>query len=264
MTVTATSAATTTTPATSSSTASGASTDVVNAGRTSLAQNFDMFLTLLTAQMKNQDPLSPMDNNQFTQQLVAMTGVEQQLDTNDLLKQLVSNTGGNIASAVDLIGKNVEANSADTSLSSGKAQWTYHLDSDVPNMKIQVLNSSGQTVDVFAPSGDQATAGDHTLSWNGQNINGQTLPDGVYTLSLTTQGADGGDVAVGTIYQSGPATAVEQSNGQTLVTVNGTKVPLSDIVSITPIATSTTSTPATTSTGATSTSTTGQTSAAAA
>jgi flagellar basal-body rod modification protein FlgD len=254
MTVAATSAATTTA-------ATASSTDI---GRTSLAQNFNMFLTLLTAQMKNQDPLSPLDNNQFTQQLVQMTGVEQQLDTNDLLKQLVSNTGGNIASAVDLIGKTVRAESADANLSSGKAQWTYHLDSDVSDMKIQVLNSSGQTVNVFAPTGAQAAAGDHTLSWNGQNFNGQTLPDGVYTLKLTTQASDGSDVAVGTVYQSGPATAVEQSNGQTLITVNGTKVPLSDIVSVTPTANANTSTSGSTGSTSNASNTTDQTSAAAA
>ena len=58
-------------------------------GNQRLAESFDTFLVLLTTQMKNQDPLSPMDSGDFTQQIVQMTGVEQQLLTNDLLKQLV-------------------------------------------------------------------------------------------------------------------------------------------------------------------------------
>src|SRR5687768_7697082 len=78
-------------------------------GRTRLAENFDTFLTLLTTQLKNQDPLSPMDSTQFTQQLVQMTGVEQQLLTNDLLEKLVANTGSGVATAVSLIGKEVRA-----------------------------------------------------------------------------------------------------------------------------------------------------------
>ena len=132
------------------------STDAVSAGRTSLATNFNMFLTLLTTQMKNQDPLSPLDNNQFTAQLVQMTGVEQQLASNDLLKQLVANTGTSVASAVDLIGKQVRADSADAKLAGGKAQWNYHLDADTSDLKITVLDSSGKTVDVIAPTATEA------------------------------------------------------------------------------------------------------------
>ena len=82
-------------------------------GRASLADNFNTFLSLLTTQLKNQDPPSPLDSNQFTQQLVQMTGVEQQLNANDLLKQLVANTASGISTAVSLIGKDVKAVSDD-------------------------------------------------------------------------------------------------------------------------------------------------------
>src|SRR5690349_4538781 len=78
-----------------------------SAGRTRLAENFDMFLTLLTTQLKNQDPTAPMDSNQFMSQLVQMTSVEQQLAGNELLQQLVANTGTNLGSVVSLIGKEV-------------------------------------------------------------------------------------------------------------------------------------------------------------
>src|SRR5690349_4299143 len=86
---------------------------VSGTGRARLAENFDTFLSLLTTQLKNQDPLAPMDSTQFTQQLVQMTGVEQQLLTNDLLEKLVSNTGTGVSTAVSLIGKEVRAASAD-------------------------------------------------------------------------------------------------------------------------------------------------------
>ena len=79
--------------------AASATGDTTAIGRARLAENFDTFLSLLTTQLKNQDPLSPLDSNQFTQQIVQMTGVEQQLATNDLLKKLVSNTTSGIATA---------------------------------------------------------------------------------------------------------------------------------------------------------------------
>ena len=74
----------------------------------SLAGNFQSFLTLLTTQLKNQDPTSPLDTSQFTQQITQMTGVEQQLLSNQLLQQLVTAQGG-VASAANLIGETVTA-----------------------------------------------------------------------------------------------------------------------------------------------------------
>ncbi len=114
--------------------AASAGTSVTATGRARLADNFDTFLTLLTTQMKNQDPLAPMDSNQFTQQLVQMSGVEQQLLTNDLLKTLVNTAGRGIADAVSLIGKDVRAVSSDAAISGGKANWTYDLERDAADV----------------------------------------------------------------------------------------------------------------------------------
>jgi flagellar hook assembly protein FlgD len=80
----------------------------INTSLGSLANNYQTFLSLLTTQLKNQDPLSPLDTNQFTQQLTQMTGVEQQLLGNQLLQQLVTEQGG-LSQAAALIGKTVTA-----------------------------------------------------------------------------------------------------------------------------------------------------------
>jgi flagellar basal-body rod modification protein FlgD len=91
------------------STSSASATQLsLNNGLSSLADNFQGFLTLLTTQLKNQDPTSPLDTNQFTQQITQMTGVEQQLLSNQLLQQLVTAQGG-VASAANLIGETVTA-----------------------------------------------------------------------------------------------------------------------------------------------------------
>ena len=93
----------------SNSTTSASATQLsLNNGLASLADNFQGFLTLLTTQLKNQDPTSPLDTNQFTQQITQMTGVEQQLLSNQLLQQLVTAQSG-VASAANLIGETVTA-----------------------------------------------------------------------------------------------------------------------------------------------------------
>jgi len=206
-------------------------TNTTSAGRTALAQNFNMFLTLLTTQMKNQDPTAPMDSTQFMSQLVQMTGVEQQLAANDLLKQLVTNTGANVSNAVDLIGKQVRAASTDANLSGGQAKWTYSLPADATDVKIEVLDSNGVSVRTIAGSGDDMKAGDHPFTWDGKDMLGSTMPDGKYSLRITA--VDGGGSKIdATTYVEGPVTAIELLNGQSMITINGGKVPVSQVIAV--------------------------------
>src|SRR6185312_8890054 len=93
-----------------------------------LAGNFDTFLTLLTTQLQNQDPLNPMDSNQFTQQLVEFSQVEQQINTNDNLKTLISlGQSRGAADAVGYLGKAVTVSNGDAALANGTANWNYQL-----------------------------------------------------------------------------------------------------------------------------------------
>lgn len=103
-----------TTPNASTTNVNGTSQISVNSGLASLANNFQSFLSLLTTQLQNQDPLNPTDTNQFTQQITQMTGVEQQLMSNQLLQQLVAEQGG-LTTAAGLIGKHVTAPGATSS-----------------------------------------------------------------------------------------------------------------------------------------------------
>ena len=98
---------------TNSSSSANASALSLNSGLASLAGNFQSFLTLLTTQLKNQDPTSPLDTSQFTQQITQMTGVEQQLLSNQLLQQLVS-TQGSVASSANLLGDTITAPGVNT------------------------------------------------------------------------------------------------------------------------------------------------------
>lgn len=217
---------------TSNPAAAAAAKDVTALGKANLVSNFDTFLTLLTTQLKNQDPLSPMDSTQFTQQLVQMSAVEQQLLTNDLLKQVAANTGTGISTAVGLIGKQVKAVSDDAQLANGKADWLYNLPADAATVSVEIVNAKGTMFHAENLSGDQLKAGDHAFSWNGKDTTGTSAPEGVYTLRLTAKDASGAKIS-STNYVQGVVSSVEQSNGRTLIAVGPTKVDWSTVKSIT-------------------------------
>ena len=104
-------------------------TSSLSASGKSIAGNFDTFLQLLTTQLKNQNPLDPLDTNQFTQQLVQFSSVEQQLKTNDFLSALGAGQLANSVqtNAVNYIGKTVTAAGVRSELTNGKAVWNFSL-----------------------------------------------------------------------------------------------------------------------------------------
>lgn len=204
-------------------------TDTTAIGRARLAENFDTFLSLLTTQLKNQDPLSPMDSNQFTQQIVQMTGVEQQLATNDLLKKLVSNTTSGVSTAVSLIGKEVRAEADVAALKDGKATWSYKLDRAATDVKLEVLDSKGRVVASSAPVDNKG--GEHQFVWNGKSAGGTGLAEGTYSLRVTAKDSEG-SVVPSTVFSEGLVTGVEQADGATLLTINGARIPWEKLVTI--------------------------------
>jgi flagellar basal-body rod modification protein FlgD len=213
----------------SSSSSSGTTADLAS-GASSLSTSYQTFLTLLTTQLQNQDPTSPMDPNQFTTELVQMTGVQQQLLSNQLLQQLVNaSPSSGVASAVNLIGKDVTATTPDAALTNGQASWTYNLPSTAASATMTVKNSAGAVVYTgVAPSFAQGTS---TFSWNGQTNSGTQLPDGTYTLSIAAQDSSGGTITP-TISVSGTASAVQTVGGTTMVTIGSSQAPVSSITNV--------------------------------
>jgi flagellar basal-body rod modification protein FlgD len=220
-----------TTPLTSTTT-SAAAANTVNNGLASIANNYQTFLSLLTTQLSHQDPMSPMDTTQFTSQLTQMTGVEQQLLSNQLLQQLVntSSSGGGLEGAVGLIGKTVTVNGESATLASKSATWEFNMPSAPARMNVSVLDSNGNIVwtGAVTPTG----SGVHSYTWNGQNQSGAQQADGgTYTLKITAA-TDNGTAITPSFDLQGSATAVQTVNGQTMVTVGGSQVPLSSIVGV--------------------------------
>lgn len=160
-----------------------------------LADNFDTFLTLLTEQLKNQDPLSPLDSNEFVGQLVEFSGVEQQIAQNRNLESLIGlNAASSATSAVGFIGKEAEVLSTTAELSNGAATWDYATDTDAASVSLLVKDENGKIV--FQTEGN-AAAGNHNFVWDGEDNNGQALPDGLYDLEASALDANGNILSVG-------------------------------------------------------------------
>jgi flagellar basal-body rod modification protein FlgD len=201
-------------------------------GLSSLTSNFQNFLSLLTTQLQNQDPTNPMDTNQFTQQLVEMTGVQQQLLSNNLLTTLVAQGQGGLSNAVSYIGDTVEATDTTQTLSNGQANWSYNLATQAASGTYTITDSSGNTV--FSGTLPNLGAGVNNISWNGQDSSGAQLQNGgAYTMAITATDSAGNPVT-SQVLTVGTATAASVINGSAYVTVNGVNVPASSIVNVQP------------------------------
>jgi flagellar basal-body rod modification protein FlgD len=216
---------------TTTTTTAAANASNLAAGQANLNTSYSDFLTLLTTQLQHQDPTSPMDSNAFTQQLVSMTGVQQQLLTNQLLQQMVTSNSSSISGSVGLIGQTVTATSSSATLANGAANWNYTLPSAAAQGNATVTNAAGAVVYTSALTG--LSSGSNSFSWNGKDMSGNQLPDGgAYTLAVTASDSSGNAVTP-TLTITGKATAVEVVSGAPNVTINGTQVPVTNITGVT-------------------------------
>ncbi len=224
--------AATTTPTSSSQTTNSTSTGSTSSSDASLlGSNLNTFLTLLTTQLKNQDPTSPLDTNQFTQQLVSFSAVEQQIKTNKNLQTLISlQTSQEAVAALPMVGKTIQYSESTAPLSNGQASFTYTLPTTAAAASLVVEDANGQTV--YATTAD-TSAGSHSFLWNGQNLAGATSPDGPYSLSVVAADAAGKAISA-TVTANGMVDGVSVVNNVPTFDVGGIKVPMGDLLTVLP------------------------------
>jgi flagellar basal-body rod modification protein FlgD len=218
---------TTTVPASSTSSSSASSANALASQQ--IAGNFQSFLQLLTTQLQNQNPLDPLDTNQFTQQLVEFAGVQQQLNTNDSLATLVSlQQTTQSTQALGFVGKTAVVKGGTAPLTNSAAAWQVSIPT-ASVITINIANSTGQTV--FTGSYDAAAGNNQPFSWNGQGNDGTQYPDGNYTLTATAKDAGGNTVAVTTAIE-GTVNSVDLTQSPPLLSIGGQTYTVSQIQSI--------------------------------
>lgn len=186
-----------------------------------LEEELSQFLTLFLTQLQNQDPTSPMDTNQMTEQLVQFTSVEQQIETNthldDLVKAQAANTN---TAAVGYINRQVFFDGNTTTLTDAGASWGYLIDSetDADSVSINVFDENGALV--YSEEGEVTPGTRHEFNWDGTNFTGDRLPNGTYSVQVGALDAE--NKTIGTLVEAaGLVTGVMTTDsGPTLLVGN--------------------------------------------
>ncbi len=190
------------------------------------------FLKMLTAQMKFQNPLDPLKDNEFIAQMTQFSSLEQLQNMNEsltnssqwnmLLSQTINNT-----MATSLIGKTITADAAGTTITSdGASPITFTSAEFALNGTIMIYNSAGELVRSLPVS--QLSAGEHAIEWNGKDNQGNDLPAGSYRVDVSLRSTNGSEVAAQT-FMRGLVEGVEYIDGQAYLLVNGGMIPLAQV-----------------------------------
>lgn len=206
---------------------SGTNATDADVAKKSLSENFDQFLTMLTVQLENQDPLSPMDSTEFTNQLVMFSQLEQEIQTNDNLEQVIAlQQSAEATAALSYLGTEIEAESSAVYLDNGSTEFSYDMPAGADTASITVFDADGNIVKILPAANDP---GNHSGSWDGLNEQGVLQADGVYSILVSA--VDQADVPLDPIpvFLKGTATGVTQEAGQTFVQVGPINIPLTSI-----------------------------------
>ncbi len=196
--------------------------------RDRLAQDKDTFLRLLTTQLQNQDPLNPMDSTEFTNQLVAFSGVEQQIQANQTLANLqtmsilnLSTMGlGYIGLNVDIAGNNLTFD-GQTPIS-----MSYNLLEPAANARLSIVDDTGATV-FSTPA--EISQGKHEFTWDGRDGSGQLLPQGNYKVQISAINDAGKTIGTSTIVPGWVEGIETGDDGNVLLLVGNNKIPITDV-----------------------------------
>lgn len=193
-----------------------------------LQDDLNQFLNLLVAQLKNQDPLEPLDANEFTAQLVQFASVEQQIQSNANLEKLLTvQQNSQVATMVNYLDKVIEAKGQSFNMLNNQAMFTYTLGQNVRENVITISDASGKTV--FTAEGS-LDSGKHTVGWDGLKNDGTQAPDGEYKVTVSAKDENGDLVEVQhTVF--GLVTGTSIDNNQVKLSMGNVKADITDVIS---------------------------------
>lgn len=197
------------------------------AAQTKLAEDFSQFLQLLTVQLQNQDPLDPMDTSEMTNQIVAFTGVEQQINTNQKLDNLVAlGIGNSTAAALGYVGLDASYISSEFHHDGSASSIKYAMNGNAIEATIRIIDEDGKTIYEEAAS---TAAGRHDFIWDGTTKYGDTAEAGTYKVVIDALDSEGNGVSVTTVVQ-GRVSGIETQNGQLFAIIGERAVAIGNIL----------------------------------
>ena len=186
-----------------------------------LAGDFQTFITLLTSQLQNQDPTSPMETNEFTNQLVAFAGVEQQIRINQNLEELNALTqASQFATMANYLGHDalIQGNVLENTGSGG--EWMYQLSGQADSVTVRINDADGRTIHEF--EGDTGL-GENYVVWDGTDGVGGTFPPGTYSMQIIAADEEG-EFVPAQIYTKGRIQELEPGENGPTFTIGGQQV----------------------------------------
>ena len=189
----------------------------------------DDFLLLLVAQLKNQDPLNPMENTEFTAQLAQFSSLEQLSNANKNLQSLLSyQTSINNSQTVDFIGKTIKAEGSSIQVTNGVSDGIhFELGANAEIVFISVYDANGNLVKTIETG--PLTTGEQNVAWDGTDNAGSEVPDGTYTFKVSASNAAGAEITAKTLVR-GRVTGVTFAEGSTYLLVGEQKIPVSNVI----------------------------------
>lgn len=195
----------------------------------------DEFLRLLIEQMKNQNPLDPMNNQEFASQLAQFTSLEKLSSIDGNLAQgveidLLLTRAINNSMAATFVGKSVKA-VGDTLLFDGEreTELAFRLDSDAERGEINIKDENGTTIRTM--NLDQTDSGEQSVTWDGKDNDGNVVEAGTYSFEVNAYDSKDNTISVDT-FVSGLITGVRYENGNTVLVVNDEEIPFSKVIEI--------------------------------
>ena len=190
----------------------------------------EVFMELLITQLQNQDPLSPMENEDFTAQLAQLTQVEELRAANTNLETLqLYQASINNAQSVSMIGKSVKALGNVVQYEGSDVDLTFTLPETAATVRVTVYGADGDAVRSYTMT--DMEAGLNRVKWNGRDTNGNEMTEGEYTFSVSATDEDGESIEVQALIE-GIVKGVSFESGAPLLEVNGQKVAIGDIYEV--------------------------------
>jgi len=190
----------------------------------------DQFLTLLIAQLKNQDPLNPMESTDFTAQLAQYSSLEQLFKVNTNLEGIhtsVDNqTKGN---PIDYIGKIIKADDNTIAVKDDEALTSSFVLNEKADVTVVIYDSEGREVRTYYKGWMEA--GEHNVEWDARSNSGTQVPDGNYQYDIFAQSSSGEFIEVGT-FSEGEVTGVTNQYDIPYLLLGNKQIAASSVIEI--------------------------------